>query len=515
METGDTRFFNPGPPLPIPPNVARVVLRAYFIGAFAVVNYVASKALRATARRQFVDHDEIHVAHLTGWMSGYEIFTTAWKMRKPPGGRAATILMIFFLVLSKALDLTINGLVDSGPLRHTTCAFNEGLVVSVNGPYFQDRPPQNWEPFNLAWNAQSISISNSGSKGIYKKVDINPSFSAIADLHSYSDILTSWNCSAGIPDLTFTAYSTTEQIIGNMTRDGFLYDNQRSIERNSTVPPNRLLGSTFAFENFVVWTSSVEDGAGSPFSVKAAVQVTPRHSNNGSVIASLPIIMRPVSCSLDNSSTVETLASSLATVSTLWDWVLQFQGFMYTGTGTRIVDDAPDLLSRYLNSMFMVQGSNNALSSTLLPEDQERKEGCVASSTTIPIFVIVLVPFVFLAIIAMILWWLITELRIGFHRERRDKAKSLPYDATDWMLQAMREHDMSSQAEEVVKYNARDISKWRFVAGGGHEPSHLGHLKEDVLSVTVFPKHEIRHWGLGNHLNPHTLKERLPHWRPD
>ena len=502
-----TSFFNPGVPLDLPSNVTRTILRIYFIGGFAIVNFVAGRALRATARMQFAQHKQIHVAHLTGWLSGGDIFTTAWSMRKPPGGRAAAILMVFILAINKAADLTISGLVNPGLPRQSVCSFSQGLVVSITGPYIDDRPPQTWQPFSLAWDSQQTSLNNNGSKGIYKKVDNNPAFSATASSSGYSDILTTWNCETQFSDQTFPGISTLAEVVNNMTRNGLLYDNQFSTEKNSTFAANAFLGHDPGFDNLVVWTSSVPDGAASSFSVKAAVQVTPRPSLNLTFNEGIAITMRPMNCSLENPSVVEAIASRMEVNSALWDWAPHFQGIMYTGTGGPLVDNSTDLLSRYLNSMFMVQASNNTLSSSILPEDPFPLEGCVTDTTEVPFFIVVLVPFIFLTIIAMGLWWLITEMRIGLHRHT---VKSLPYDGTDWMLQAMREHDMKSYNGKVLEYNPRDISRWRFVAGQGNEPSHLAHPgEEDAVLVSAVPKHDSSRRRLAEYLNPRNLIEKM------
>ncbi|KAI9689754.1 MAG: hypothetical protein M1822_009636 [Bathelium mastoideum] len=461
-------FFNPGKALPFEANHVRLVLRVYFIAGFGVINFVAHKALRATARLQFISNKRIGVAHLTGWLSGSDIFTTAWTMKRSSGGRAAMTLMVFAFAINKAVDLSITGLVVPGVPLQTSCFFQApGLITSTEGPYVDGRPPQSWQSFDASWNAQRTSIINGGKKGIYKKFDNNAFFSA-----TDADILTTWDCTPTLPDQMFPGTFAPINVIRGLTANGFLYGNQIS---NSTSAPSEWFDSNASYDSLVVWTSSVPDSAGTSFSVKAAVEVTPRPNSSEA------IVMRPMSCSLEDDAAVEGIAASISSISTLIDWAPHFQGIMYNSSGSGIIANAPEVLSFYLNAMFMVQGSNNSVSGTLplTAPLSERVVGCVEASTQVPYFIIVMVPFLFFAIIAMVLWWIITEMRIGFHRE---VANTLPYSAMDWMLQAMREHDMETFHDGVVKYSPTDIGKWDFVAGQNHEPAHLKHSDDNDQS---------------------------------
>jgi hypothetical protein len=67
-----------------------------------------------------------------------------------------------------------------------------------------------------------------------------------------------------------------------------------------------------------------------------------------------------------------------------------FQGPMYYGTGTPVVQDPEQELAMLLNTMVMVYGGNNMLLSVPAP-NADQTQGCIVSATHIPLVVEALV----------------------------------------------------------------------------------------------------------------------------
>jgi hypothetical protein len=105
----------------------------------------------------------------------------------------------------------------------------------------------------------------------------------------------------------------------------------------------------------------------------------------------------------------ENTARNMNSSDTLQKWRLAFQGLMYYGSLTPIVEQPDEQLAILLNSMVMIQGGNNYPLSRPLP-DADQTYGCLIYATKIPLVVEVLILlsaiFLVAAFLAFVVCWL-------------------------------------------------------------------------------------------------------------
>jgi hypothetical protein len=231
-------------------------------------------------------------------------------------------------------------------------------------------------------NSQYFSTYNSCPYGIYTKVNRDTNFCP-----EEQDMLGTWSCTSE-PSLTYSAGYSLPDIATDLQNRGLLYSNISAISSD--------FGDGY-YGHAVMWSSSVSDDSDTVWDVRAAIQTNDSPYDN--------VVMLPVSCSM-NAPNAETIQSQMESVTSLGVWKATFQGLMYYGTGTPVVQDPEQELAMLLNTMVMVYGGNNMLLTVSAP-NADHTQGCIVSATHIPLVVEALV--LIIATLLVILTVLLTS----------------------------------------------------------------------------------------------------------
>ncbi|MCJ1311247.1 hypothetical protein MMC25_004918 [Agyrium rufum] len=410
----------------ISPGNARLVLRIYFIAVLASVAWLSGKVLTNRARLHIIRRDNTHVPRLFGWIQGPSLLRYLPKLRHLPGGKTGFSLMVLVYSLSHVTDLTTTSLVKSITVP-SRCVFGEGLVVDTAGPWEFTYPPVNGAPYILIHNSQYTSINNSGSPGIFRKANRDPRFCP-----TDQDTLGTWSCTSGSL-FSYAAGTPLEDVGADLQNQGLLYP---TVSATFTAYNNE-------YAHAIIWSSSAaSDDAGTIWNVSAAVQTNPSPRD--------PVSMLTLSCVLD-APEAEPIISKMQSLTTLEVWKFAFQGLMYYGSGTPLVQDPEQELAIVLNTMVMVQGGNNYVLASP-PAGEDQTQGCLAVVTNVPRVVEALFMIVAVLFGAICLLSFFYALRIWMQdRELRRLTRSLPDDVSGWASVAVREHLITDGRVENVE----------------------------------------------------------------
>lgn len=414
---------------------ARLVLRVYFLVTMAAIAWSAEKVLQSRARLQVMRTRTVPVHRVLGWMQGFDLLKAVWSLRQLPGGKIGYLAMVLVFSLSKLADLITTTLVQQVPIQ-SRCYFGEGLVFNETGPAFFTYPPANGAPYIVAHNSQYFSLNNTCPYGIFTKVNRATNFCAQGE-----DIIGTWSCSSGSVLSYPPGYSLNEIAIDFQNQD-LMYSNI-SADRTD-------FGDYYS--HFVMWASSAtSDAADTLWDVRAAVQT------NGSPYDN--VTMLPLSCSM-NATGAEVIASQMESLTSLQVWRLTFQGLMYYGSLTSVVDDPGQQLAMLLNTMIMVQGGNNILLSTPAL-DADQTEGCIILATKIPLVVEALVLIVAGVLLGLLILFISYALRLWSKDETRKKAtQNFPDTVVAWAALAAKEHKISQDPNFDGQIKKRNLKNW-------------------------------------------------------
>lgn len=409
----------------------RVILRVYFIVLLAATAWLIKKALHSAAKISVARGRSIPaIGNIR--VDGFELFTASWGLRRLAGGSFSFSALLLLFLLGKTTDILTNYLVV-GHTIHARCPFDRGLV-------FNDLKPNrfsqwNGRPLLFLQNAQLFAVNNSCEYGIYKKVNSLTSFCPDG-----TDIIGSWKCNYTARSIEFAAGTANVTVVNDLYERGALYE-IHPFEQSTTT---NLLGSSF--NHLVAWsTSASEDSDGTDWDVLAAVQTNWQRDE--------PVQMDTLKCTLDAPGARNT-HQNMASVYDLGEWVATFQGLMYYGTNTPVVNNVADELAMLLNTMVMISGGNNYLLATpLAGEDQT--QGCVKVVAYVPLVMIGLFSFVGGLFLVSILLFIVSLSRLRRVRSNLgervvDELDTIPQDVLEWALLAARGQSVDADQREMV-----------------------------------------------------------------
>jgi hypothetical protein len=161
-----------------------------------------------------------------------------------------------------------------------------------------------------------------------------------------------------------------------------------------------------------------------------------------------------------NAPPVETIQSQMWSSSALNVWLLAFQGLMYYGSLTPVVEDPGKELAMLLNTMVMVYGGNNILLS-VPASDADNTQGCIVMATDIPLIVEVLVLTVAGILVALItLLACYSLLFCTKDRVLKEATSHLPDTVVAWAALAAKEHQISKQGNFSGRIRQRELKNW-------------------------------------------------------
>lgn len=201
-----------------------------------------------------------------------------------------------------------------------------------------------------------------------------------------------------------------------------------------------------------MWSSSAtSDESDTVWDVRAAVQTNASPWDN--------TVMLPLSCSM-NAPTVENIQSQMWSISALNMWRLAFQGLMYYGTGTPVVQDPEQELAMLLNTMIMVYGGNNILLNSPAV-DADQTQGCIVRATNIPLIVEALVLMVAGLLVALTTLLVCYSLVLCTKdRVLKEATSHLPDTVVAWAALAAKEHQISKQGNFSGRVRQRELKNW-------------------------------------------------------
>jgi hypothetical protein len=285
-------------------------------------------------------------------------------------------------------------------------------------------------------NSQYFSTYNSCPYGIYTNVNRDTNFCP-----EEQDMLGTWSCTSE-PSLTYSAGYSLPDIATDLQNRGLLYSNISAISSD--------FGDGY-YGHAVMWSSSVSDDSDTVWDVRAAIQTNDSPYDN--------VVMLPVSCSM-NAPNAETIQSQMESVTSLGVWKATFQGLMYYGTGTPVVQDPEQELAMLLNTMVMVYGGNNMLLTVSAP-NADHTQGCIVSATHIPLVVEALV--LIIATLLVILTVLLTSYALRLwakDRVLKVATNDLPDTVVAWATLAAKEHQLSKQAVATAQVRQKELKHW-------------------------------------------------------
>ena len=422
----------------------RALLRVYFVGAFALIALIGAQCCKCSAKLHLLNGRSVRLVEMTGWVRGPDIAQAVWKLRRLPGGVWLGTVMIAASVVSLVADLASSTLVYERDIV-SRCLFGQGLVVESSKSSW-GTPPPNSKASLIVSNAQIFSFDNQGAVGIYRKVNSDVNFYA-----EYEDLLGWWNCEDVGQDETYDPSVSVGDLTESLVQLGLLYplawtnsDNHGDL-------------STHA----ISWSSSQPDDAQLPFTVKASIDQGYNFNDSK--------LMKSYTCSVDSNSPeldmINSILSEMASNSTLQQWVGYLPSYVYDGSGTPASDQAPLYLAQSLNSMTMVEGGNNILTSTVALSD-DPTQGCIVPKTYISPFVIFLILLVGLTLVGLMAYWIILLTRLGanilpsfIRKSEGSSLKPIPDGLLSWMLQATRETSFHQQQNEHGMINLENVPK--------------------------------------------------------
>jgi hypothetical protein len=205
------------------------------------------------------------------------------------------------------------------------------------------------------------------------------------------------------------------------------------------------------YGHFIMWSSSASDESDTVWDVRAAVQTNYSPYDD--------VVMLPLSCSV-NAPSAETIQSQMESVTSLNVWKSAFQGLMYYGTGTPVIQDPEQELAMLLNTMVMVYGGNNMLLS--VPAiDTDQTQGCMITATHVPLVVEALVLIVAGLLIGLTILLTSYTLRLwAKDRVLKEATNDLPDTVVAWAALAAKEHQLSKQESLPGKVKQRALKNW-------------------------------------------------------
>jgi len=416
---------------------ARLALRIIFIVLMGIVGWLAGKVLLLRAKLRVKRKNPVPVHEVMGFMQGFDLITSMWKLRQLPGGKIGYLAMVIVFILSQLTDLLTATLVQQVPVQ-SRCSFDFGLVFNTSTSIFDGGyPPFNGFPYILVQNAQIFSQNNSCSVGIYTKVNEMSTFCA-----QPQDTFGTWNCDINSTQ-TYPSETTITEILNDLRSKSLLYSNV-SYERYN-------MGNN-GYNHLVAWSSSDgSDAETTLWSVQAAVQEL---WNSGEDIQMLPLY-----CWLDAPGT-EDIVSQMDSPAALFAWSPTYQGLMYYGTGSNLIDKPEQQLAMLLNTIIMIQGGdNNVLTTPSIDADQTI--GCISEATHVPAVVEAL----FLIVIIILLIFFILTLFYAQQLKRlqvnaNDPTEYLPGGIVEWASFAAQEHSFAEEMNLPGNVTPDDLKNW-------------------------------------------------------
>ncbi|EFY87060.1 hypothetical protein MAC_06849 [Metarhizium acridum CQMa 102] len=441
---------------------ARVILRVYFIVCIAATAWLSKIALHILAKIVVARRRTVFATSVIGSLDGLDLVLTSFRLRRLAGGTVGFSILLLLFLLGKAADVLTAYLVVSKPVKDR-CWFGQGLVFNDSMPDIYSQV--NGRPVAVLQNAQVFAVNNTCPYGIYKKVNLDPSFCP-----DDSDIIGSWKCET-TASLTLPAGTSNVTIINDLVSKKMLYTNWFDEYSDNT-------GTGSNTNHLVAWsTSAAANSDGSDWGVLAAVQKSWEPDE--------PVQLDALKCTLNAPGATNT-ARSMASLYDLRVWAPMFQGLMYWGTNTPAVGNVAGQLAMLLNTMIMISGGRNYLLATPGAR-QDQTQGCVKPAAYVPptmiaIFLFVLALFVLslLAFLILSLWFRILKgnLPEGDIRE----IETVPQDVLEWALLAARGHSLGPRVPQpgAAVHNAQDEGN------NGGEMEELGpanHGENDLAAV--------------------------------
>jgi hypothetical protein len=191
--------------------------------------------------------------------------------------------------------------------------------------------------------------------------------------------------------------------------------------------------------------------------------------------------MKSFYCTMDGPG-VQWVLSGINSTETLLEWCTVLQGSIYDGSGTPASSDAGGILERLLNSIVMVEGGNNYLTST--PETSVsgggNTQGCLVSRASVPIEIVLLLGLVSILLVIMIADFFLLACRHkrATYQGQRVENVDVPNGLVSWMLRSAREAIRDGYRERFI--TQMDLKFWGF---GRKQDGRFGVHRLGPLSI--------------------------------
>lgn len=419
----------------------RVLLRVYFIVFIAATAWISKIALHMLAKIIVARRRTVSATSAIGSLDGLDLVLTSFRLRRLAGGTVGFSILLLLFLLGKAADVLTAYLVVSKPVKHR-CWFGQGLVFNDSVPNVYSQV--NGRPVAVLQNAQIFAVNNTCPYGIYKKVNLDPSFCP-----DDKDIIGSWKCET-TASLTLPAGTSNVTIINDLVSKKMLHTNWFDEYSGNT-------GAGSNTNHLVVWsTSAAANSDGSDWGVLAAVQKNWEPDE--------PVQLEALKCTMNAPGATNT-ARSMASLYDLKIWAPTFQGLMYWGTNTPAVNNVADQLAMLLNTMVMISGGRNYLLATPGVR-QDQTQGCVKPAAYVPptmialfLLVLALSLLSLLAFLTLSLWYRILKGNLPGDDVR--EIETVPQDVLEWALLAARGHAYRARVPQpgAAVHNAQGRGK--------------------------------------------------------
>jgi hypothetical protein len=460
--------------LPVDSGILRFALLVYFVIILILIGIVGDRVCHLRIKLKLLHGEHVDVTHMTGWLKGSSALKVSYQLRRLPCGWLG-LSTIFAAILAILSDLGVSAFVRSAP-HVTRCPFKEGIVLApTNAAIF---PSNNGAAYLWAANAQLTSYFNGGFLGIYARADNSTGFCAADE-----DVLGFWNCSINGDPVTYsTADFNDDEIVSDLQKQSLLYENFAAANVTDGDSETRQL---------VVASASTVSGVADAFDIKAAVDSQDDLNAKTKLMIAYQCLV-----SRDTDGTIANIHKQIDITSTMSDWILGIQGNMYLGIDrSKSIDDRAGTLEWLLNSMTMVSGGGQSISTLGDPQDTT---GCIVTGTQLPgqvstLFLVVALMAIILTANALWLWLRIFSAKREYDRnsfnpttgratsvDSKKIDESTPNGLVDWMQHAVLESPYSSSAG--VRPRRQHLRKWLFSVAH-HNGQRVGVVSKDHMAV--------------------------------
>ncbi|KAJ9651709.1 hypothetical protein H2198_009021 [Neophaeococcomyces mojaviensis] len=482
----------------------RGIFKTYFLIMLLAIAFIGTDCSRALVKLNLLRSKTVSVTMTTGWMQGAGLLNMIWELRALPGGWLGWLMLI-----STALDFVgeycVAVTVRLRPQK-TTAIRSNAMIMNSSTANVESRPNVQWGANRWATAAQLNSYTNGYQSGlgdlhygIYRLVTNDTDFMARKD-----DEIGYWSCTRTTPapiiyDQAFKGNKKevydndiwTDLYKRDLLYGAGYYPSSWNVTRNKN-------GTAYGPSTHTIILTSSNYTVGNVFEIRAAVDTNDIDTLGTKQIHTYGCVLR----ARDSEQTVFKIARQIDIDYSLSKWSEAIAGAMFPdvrGFTSYPLNDLEITLQRYLNSMIMVAGSGESLSS---PNTAGIEVGIVQMGTVIPYWIIVVASVVAALLLSLgtyfiFLLFAVEKAQIEYDRSNQDSKKVLgkeildntPIGLLEWMAHAAYESRDASRKPE-----SKELRKW-ILSTTWHAGQRLGivtesdHGRASSSQALTFPPH--------------------------